>query len=235
MVFPDIHRHLVSHTEDEIREELSRGDAWTIFNLQPEQGHWAEEFPHLNFSMGIHPWYIPDDVETAKQTLLRWASLPNVCLIGETGLDGIRDHFVSDRGYEMQEPLFRWHIQLAEQLQKPLVIHCVKRFNALLSEKRRGQSTVPWIIHGYRRHVLLARQLVNHGFFLSFGTDLLYDERLTSTLVHLPANRIFLETDTHTEVPVSVLYKQAARAKQISEQVWVRQIKANFFACCLRI
>jgi Tat protein secretion system quality control protein TatD with DNase activity len=87
-----------------------------------------------------------------------------VVAIGECGLD--RN---IDLPLDIQTSIFKRHIELAETLQKPLVIHCVRAFSELIALKKNTKSTVPWIIHGFHKKEEVFQQLLKHDFYFSFG------------------------------------------------------------------
>ncbi len=78
------------------------------------------------YSVGIHPW----DTATFDgdyTELERMALLPNVVAIGETGLDALRG-----APLDRQEEIFRRHIEIAQRVGKPLILHVVKAWGRLL-------------------------------------------------------------------------------------------------------
>ena len=108
---------------------------------------------------------VPHPGPAARAELLgvveRLAACPAVVAIGETGLDKRRGP-----SPDIQIPLFRRHIELAEAVGKPLIVHCVGAWQELLVLPRPRVMT---IIHGFRGKPELARQLTAAGFFLSLG------------------------------------------------------------------
>lgn len=138
------------------------------------------------YSVGIHPW------ETATVIgpdvwgwLERTAADARVAAIGECGLDALRGAPLGD-----QESLFLRQAKLAGRLEKPLIIHCVRAWHRLLALRKELPDTVPLIIHGFRGKPELARQLLDAGFSLSFGTK--YNP---ATMALCPPQRLYRETD----------------------------------------
>lgn len=147
-------------------------------NFAPREG----EF----YSVGIHPWTLdglPSD-ETYRQ-LEQAAQLPCVLAIGEAGLDRLAKAPLS-----LQTEVFEAHIRLSEAVQKPLVIHCVRAFAELLSLKRQYRPRMPWVIHGFRRGLPLAQQLLAEGMWLSLGEH--YQREVAKAI---PLDRLLTETD----------------------------------------
>lgn len=181
-------------------------------------------------SVGIHPWNIGFSPDSDFHNLQSLANNPLLAAIGETGLDS---H--CDTGFSLQEEVFDWHISWSETIGKPLIIHCVRAYQQLLAHRKRVRATMPWIIHGYRSSPQMAKQLVSAGCFLSFGTSIFRDPKKLSTIADvIGLERIFFETDD-SPVPIAKVYKEAARALELEEELLAEQIFANFksiFQCC---
>lgn len=139
------------------------------------------------YSMGLHPWdTVHGEVaEEVFEVLERLASRPAVVAIGECGLD-------PGMGGPIYRQLlvFKRQVDISEQLGKPLIIHAVKATDILLGLKRDLAPKQPWIIHGFRGKPAVARQLLDKGFYLSFGEK--FNEE---TVRMMPLDRIFAETD----------------------------------------
>ena len=99
----------------------------------------------------------------------------------------------------MQIAVFEKQIALAEKYQKPLVLHLVAAFDELIEIKKRLKISVPIIIHGFSKNENLAKQLLNNGFYLSFGKYLVRNPELESVFKSVPNDKFFLETDTIKE------------------------------------
>lgn len=142
--------------------------------------------PDAIYSVGIHPWHSENALSDDNLKQLKSdASLACVKAIGETGLDRLRG-----APLEKQTELLTRHIELSEQLGKPLVLHIVKAFSEIISLKHRSKPTQPWIIHGFRGKPQLALQLLEAGFYLSLG-----QRRNDESLKVIPSSRLLVETD----------------------------------------
>lgn len=143
-----------------------------------------EPQPGYNYSAGIHPW--ESDGEKALEWFDRMAVHPQVVAIGEAGLDKLRG-----AAPDIQTRLFVHQARRAEEVAKPLIIHCVRAYGELLGLRRLLKPSQPWIIHGFRGKAALARQLLDAGFCLSFGTQ--YNPEAYAIT---PPERLYHETDT---------------------------------------
>lgn len=170
--FANIHAHgitgpeIITSIEPNIDITTAYGDAW--------------------YSVGVHPW--STDKKIAPEVFERlkvMAADSRVVAIGETGLD-------KNRGGDsaVQEQIFRFHAVLAEEMIKPLIVHCVGRYGRLMELKHEISPTQSWIIHGFTGKPELARQLLAAGFYISLG--LRSNPNLRSLI---PEDRRFEETD----------------------------------------
>ncbi|WP_175634985.1 TatD family hydrolase [Pedobacter ghigonis] len=171
-------------------------------------------------SVGLHPWYAQlDALEMQMRYLDVLARQPNVKLIGECGLDKLRGENVNNQLVILTE-----QIKLAEELNKPLILHCVKCFSELISLKDKLQVKVPMIIHGFNKNEVLGKQLLDKGFLLSFGTAILKAGTGAAKLI-TETDKFFLETDD-ADIPIAEIYQAAANLKKCT----VDELKARIFA-----
>ncbi|PWA04800.1 TatD family hydrolase [Flavobacterium psychrotolerans] len=175
------------------------------------------------YSIGIHPWHIAED-RIAEDLMIIESKLKerNCLAIGECGLDKR-----IEIALELQLQVFEKQLALAEKYKKPVVIHCVAAFQELIEIKNRLEISVPMLIHGFSKNDLLAKQLINNGFYLSFGKYLLRKPELERIFKSIPNNRFFLETDT-MEDGIQAVYSLAAKYKNIEIEQLQKQIRSNF-------
>lgn len=176
-----------------------------------------------NYSIGIHPLFIDESrLESDFEILEKKAGLPECLAIGECGLDKR-----SETAFEIQLGVLERQFLIAEKFQKPVVIHCVHAFQELEEMKKRLKLTTPVIIHGFSKKEQLAKQLLNNGFYLSFGKNLLKNPELESVFINTPDDRFFLETDM-VEEGIHEVYALAAKYKKISLTELQQIISNNF-------
>lgn len=133
-------------------------------------------------------------------------------LIGECGLDRL-----CATPYDLQLAAFEAQIALSEELCRPIILHCVRALDDVLRLKR--GTTQPWIWHGFRGKPQQLQQLLDHGFYVSFGF-----RHNADSLRFCPPNRFFLETDD-TLAPIASLYNTASSLhattpQALNEQLW---------------
>ncbi|WP_316802063.1 TatD family hydrolase [Pedobacter nototheniae] len=210
MDFLDIHTHKAAQKKD-VTSIQSLSLTSDIFLAMPKT---------KPISIGLHPWYATiDKLDTQLKYLKVLAKQPNVKMIGECGLDKLRGESL-----ENQTIILEHQIAIAEQLNKPIILHCVKSFSTLIEIKEKLKVKVPMIIHGFNKNEELGKQLMAKGFMLSFGKAILNPDsgaaKLLSTTDHF-----FLETD-EVEISIEEIYETAANLKNCS----VEALKACIFA-----
>ena len=166
------------------------------------------------YSIGIHPLYIDENrLEIDFKIVDEKLALPECLALGECGLDKR-----AETSFEIQQSVFERQLALAEKYQKPVVIHCVTAFQELIEIKKRLKISVPMIVHGFSKKVELAKQLIDNGFYISFGKNLLqsrdFGTELKSVFKSIPNDKFFLETDT-IEEEIQTIYALAAKYKKL--------------------
>lgn len=175
------------------------------------------------FSIGIHPWRIDsNETEIELEIIEQKLQLPNCLALGECGLDKR-----IDTSLDVQTAVFVSQIKLAEKYNKPLIIHCVAAFQELIEIKRQHQISVPVVIHGFSKNEILAKQLLDNGFYLSFGKYLFQNPDLEFSFKSVPNDKFFLETDS-SAYKIEAVYELACRFKGIDLLTLQNQINLNF-------
>lgn len=189
---------------------------------QKLQSHKADD-PY--FSVGIHPWFM-DNWRDMLSSLNEIAQNKSIIAIGECGLDKKTTTPIPE-----QIELFKCQIAIAEKLQKPVIIHCVKAFNEVLEIRKSSKVSMPWIIHGFTENLIVALQCIKAGMLLSFGKSL-FDARSNSYSVvnSVSTKNIFLETDD-SSYAIEDIYNKCAEITGISVEQLKSDIATNFHRC----
>ena len=191
MEFFDFHHHHLHHKNG-------------IYNLNL----WESVPDEIPFSVGLHPKDITDDYQSAFLWVQEIANHQNVVAIGECGLDAL----ISVNG-KLQLEVAEKHIELANKIKKPVILHCVRRYQEIIRLQKKAK--VPLIIHGFNKNKNLAKELLQHQFYLSFGKAALQHVSLQELWLDFPLDRIFLESDD-ADFDVKLLYDKLAEIKGIS-------------------
>lgn len=192
-MYIDIHTHR--------RSEQTTGDTKAVVSAGI-----SEDWVSLPFCMlGIHPWQVDEhwEKEFAKLEQIAATMPHNLIAIGECGLDKLRGG-----GIELQKACFQAQADLARRQGLPLVVHCVKAWEELLSVRIHDQHV---IIHGFRGKPQLARQLLQRGFELSFGLHF----NAESVRLAYAQRKMWMETDDG-KARIKEVYEAVSNALNIS-------------------
>ena len=174
--------------------------------------------PKYYYSVGLHPWSISEDWKTQMAKVAIIALHPQVLMIGEAGLDKKN----GSAPMELQLEVFREHIRLSELLHKPLIIHCVKSIDEVLSMRKETKATRPWILHGFRGGIEQWRQLSKTGLHISIGKH--YN---TELIKQLPLQQLLIESDDSTEI--DKIYNSISKDTGITVFELQQFVRSNIF------
>ena len=209
MQYFNLHTHVYTSKEDIVE----------LVNQYPQEFDAA--LP--NYSIGIHPLFIDESrLKSDFEVIELKISSPSCLAIGECGLDKR-----SKTSFEIQLDVLEKQLLLAEKHQKPVVIHCVHAFQELVQLKNKLKITTSIVIHGFSKKSPLAKQILDNGFYLSFGKNLLRNPELETVFTNTPNDRFFLETDM-VEEGIEEVYALAAKYKKITITELQQLISNNF-------
>jgi TatD DNase family protein len=171
--------------------------------------------------MGIHPWYIRNEsIRDEMNNFKMQSTKQNVIAIGECGLDRI-----CETPYKLQQEIFKEQIIYANEITKPLIIHCVRTYDDVLQALKENKNTMPVIFHGFNKNETTAQKIINSGYYLSFGKDVI-KTGLKQVIASVPLDKLFLETDD-SALPIEYIYKEVSRIRNISLTQLILQIQNN--------
>ena len=128
---------------------------------------------------------------------------------------------------ETQIQVFHQQLDLVQNTEKPIILHCVAAYQEIISIKKDRNIQNPMIIHGFSKNEQVAQSLLSNGCYLSFGKYLMRNPDLEKVFTFAPENKILLETDTIEETIFDV-YEKAAKIKGITMDEMKNKIFKNF-------
>lgn len=165
---------------------------------------------------GVHPWH------AATEEVSRLLPLPEgIQAIGETGLD-----FACEVDRDRQTAIFREQLALAREKGLPVVLHCVKAFEAVMRELAACEPRAV-IFHGLIASPEQARQALARGYYLSYGERTFRSPKTLAALRTTPLDRLFLETDD-SPTPIGEIYARTAEATGIPVAELQRATTENY-------
>ena len=157
----------------------------------------------LYAAFGLHPVYLnehrPEHVLELGQWLSRLAGHPQLCAVGEIGLD----YFLPELDREGQQQLFEAQLQLAADFQLPSLLHVRRSHAQVIATLKRFRLQRGGIIHAFAGSREEAREYLKLGFKLGLGGAATWPQalRLRKVIVDLPLDAIVLETDSPDMAP----------------------------------
>ncbi|AZG72488.1 TatD family hydrolase [Shewanella livingstonensis] len=153
------------------------------------------------FSLGIHPWFVPEDIDAAiiklSGMLQQHSNNKRLVAVGECGLDKL--HYWSDK----QLLLLEKQLSLAQAYQLPVILHAVKAHQQLLTMLACFKLTKGGVVHGFYGNTDIAKRYISLGFKLGIGALILNPsaKKLRETVVNLPLEHFLIETDSPSMPP----------------------------------
>ncbi|WP_124711210.1 TatD family hydrolase [Gordonia insulae] len=163
---------------------------------------WAVEAAHWDrrafAAVALHPTHAAELDDAAKAELEQMLADPRVVAVGETGLD----HYWPGKSESCASPdaqaeAFRWHIDLAKRIGKPLMIHNREADRDLLDILAETTAPETVIMHCFSGDRNVARECVDRGFILSFAGTVSFANaaELRAAAELVPDDQILVETD----------------------------------------
>lgn len=162
----------------------------------------AEKLPFIYATIGIHPHDAEKEKEATYDDLARGAKHPKVIGIGETGLDYFYEHSPK----ELQQQLFRLHINVARDFNLPLIVHtrdadadCLR-----ILQEEMAKSIFKGLIHCFTASKEFAEEVLKLGFYISISGIATFKKALDlrEIVKNLPLERLLIETDSPYLAPI---------------------------------
>jgi TatD DNase family protein len=162
----------------------------------------AEDFPQVYAAVGRHPTAAKGFDHADLAELQALAAHPRCIAVGESGLDFYRDS-APPRGD--QQRAFAAQIQLARELNKPLVIHSRAAEEDTLEQLGAEAHGVSVIMHCFSMPAHL-EECVERGYAISFAGNVTYKNasELADAAKRVPEELLLLETDAPYLTPQAV-------------------------------
>ncbi|BCL38629.1 TatD family hydrolase [Nostoc sp. MS1] len=178
----------------------------------------AHQFPEVSFAVGLHPldadkW----QSDTAEQILSLARSDSKVVAIGEMGLD-----FYKADNYEQQCIVFEAQLEIAAQLNLPVIIHCRDAASAVkeILEKWQQREQIRGVMHCWGGTPEETQWFVDLGFYISFSGTVTFKsaKAIQASAAMVSSDRLLIETDCPFLAPVP------KRGEKRNEPAYVRHV-----------
>jgi TatD DNase family protein len=203
----DAHAHLDDEAFEidraDVAENLKKNGIDYVFNCGSNIAsskmsvELSKRYDNIYAAVGIHPLDSEEYNEENLNIIENLAKYEKVVAIGEIGLDL---HYDDSPSLETQMRCFDAHLNLAEKLNLPVVIHSRdasgKTFDILKSRREKNDKFVA-LIHCYSGSVEMMRDYIDMGFYISLGGVTTFkNAKLPKKIAkEIPLDRLLLETD----------------------------------------
>jgi len=195
---------LIQHTHEAGVEHM----LCVSINLKtyPEMLEKVRDYPGISVSAGLHPMADESD-EFSTDYLTRLAKDDKVVAIGETGLD----YYYHKDNPQWQQDRFRAHIQVANEVNKPLIIHTRDAGDDTLKIlQQENAGSCGGVIHCFTETQDFANRALELGFMISISGIVTFRnaDALREIAKTIPDDRLLIETDSPYLSPVPHRGKQ---------------------------
>ncbi len=201
----------------------------------------AEEREGIWASVGLHPEHLSSSFHDPEEGEVEHAldrvrleqiarSSPKVVAIGETGIDLYRidENRSREHAQRQQEESFIAHMDVAEAIGLPVVIHCreaLGRLAEMIEERLKAGHVFSGVVHSFTGTWEEAERLIGLGCFIALNGIATFPPKKTAdparsldrTIAAIPLDRLLLETDAPFLAPVPYRGKR-------NEPAWVEEV-----------
>ncbi len=176
------------------------------FKKYPEMLEKVRDYPAISVSAGMHPMADESD-DFSAEYLTQLANDKKVVAIGETGLD----YYYHKDNPQWQQDRFRAHVQVANEVDKPLIIHTRDAGDDTLKILREENAeSCSGVIHCFTETQAFADSALELGFMISISGIVTFRnaDALREIVKTIPDDRLLIETDSPYLAPVPHRGKQ---------------------------
>lgn len=189
---------------DEVLNSLGENGVSNVINCATDYNSslislsYAEKYPFIYASCGLHPEDIKDDYEDELEKIYPLLIEKKCVAVGEIGLDYHYDEIPR----KVQIDVFTRQLIKANEMNLPVIVHDreahADTLELLKKYKPKG------VLHCFSGSVETAREVLNLGMYLGFGGVVTFKNAVKSveTAKYVPLDRILLETDCPYMAPV---------------------------------
>ena len=252
----DAHTHLASvgaRTQAEVDAIVNRAldagvERMCTVGDGLEEAELALAAAHMNervfAACAIHPTRAHELDDAARKRLTQMAADEHCVAVGETGIDTYWLKHDAERTapLEVQEEALRFHIELAVESGKTLMIHNREGDAELMRILADAPAPREVILHCFSSPVEVAREAIERGYVLSFAGNVTFkrNEELREAANLAPAGQLLIETDAPYMTPepfrgtrnepalIGHTAKVVAEARDMPVEALAEEVSATF-------
>ncbi|NDF15216.1 TatD family deoxyribonuclease [bacterium] len=217
----DTHCHLnyeydAGKTPEDLIRDAEAGGVGILITIATDPGNFeavqkiSEKHPNVYHTIGVHPHEASLVTPEALAAIRKYAVHPKCVGIGEIGLDYYYTH--SPKEKQIEE--CRSQLEIAIELQKPVVIHSRDGEEDLLPLLKEyaglQKSPSPGVIHCFSGTEDFGKACIDLGFYISLSGILTFknSEALRQAVKSYPLDRLLVETDSPYLAPAPLRGKK---------------------------
>lgn len=150
---------------------------------------------------GVHPWYVQDLPADWPEQLEHFFDHHPSALVGEIGLDGIRDTIPA----ELQEDILRRQLAFAARIHRPVVLHGARAWGRLVEVLKPYAHDIPgFVAHSFGGSADILKAMLKMGGYISFSGTVCNPNatKVRSAAQETPASQLLVETDAPDLFPL---------------------------------
>ena len=157
----------------------------------------SDQYESVFATVGYHPHESKLAVDSYLDKMLELLKHPKAVAIGEIGLDYYYKH--SDK--KTQIKVFREQLELAKDLDMPVVIHN-RESDKDLYDNLKNLKINNGVIHCYSSDIKYANKIFDLGLLVSFTGILTFSKSLQAVVKEIPLEKMMIETDSPYLTPI---------------------------------
>lgn len=238
----DVHCHLdlCNNPSDCVKRAMEAGVGIIVTNGVNHQNNMqvlalSQAFPIVKAALGLYPIdaLAMSDEEIQETIKFIRKNESKVAAIGEVGIDYKED----EKHHDKQKKIFSKMIDLALELDKPIVVHSRKaEMDAIEILEEAAVQKV--LMHCFSGNMKLVKRIIDNGWYLSIPTAVKHATHFQEVIKLAPLKQILCETDAPYLHPnkerdnesknILESYKKIAEIKEISLKEVEKQIEDNY-------
>lgn len=152
-----------------------------------------EKYDNLYGAVAVHPSDTKDWTDNNYDKLKEYAKHDKIVAIGETGLD----YYWDDTFKDTQKHAFRKHLELAEELKLPVIVHDRESHDDVF-EIIKEFPKVKGVMHCFSGNAEFALECVKLGYYIALGGPITFKnaKKPKEVAKAVPLENLVLETDS---------------------------------------
>lgn len=161
----------------------------------------TQKYDFLYGAVGVHPEEAKELNNTNFEWVKQMVKQPKIVAVGEIGLD----YYWKEPEPEIQKKWFEEQIELAREVQLPMIIHSRDAAQDTLEiMKAHHAEEIGGVIHCFSYSKEIAREYLNMDYYFGIGGVITFAnaKKLREAVAYIPAEKLLLETDSPYLAPV---------------------------------